>query len=1063
MTRPSDPRTRRPAAFAVSRERAAAVAVSLAPVLYFLPAVLAGSVLCPDDGTIFNTPLRVAAARLTLDGSLPLWNPYIFGGMPLLASAQGGLLFPLNWFYLLFEPRLATNLMVVSSYVLAGLGAYLYARRSGSSVAGSVVTSLAWQWGGFLVGQIGHVNIVQTAACLPWVLWALDGYAATGRRKWGAWLALFVALQTFVGHQQTLAYSLLLSAAYALASAYSVREWRARYLWSLALLTAGVLLAAVQILPTFELLRNSLRADSSYDFFTSFSLTPRMLLTFFAPYVEGGGDGRLFRAPYVGPPYYGEMAGYVGAAGLMLAACAVVFRRDAKTKFWTAAALVCLTLALGRYAPLKFYRLVYHVPVLNLFRVPARHLMEAEFALAVLAGRGLTALASSRAVRGASRRALTVGAGVVLLTFAAVTLGRPAEFRLGRQAQVSLMRAPELFVPVLSACAAAWALWAFARGRRGATVMLVGLLACDLALWGQSSGWRLSSPTAEGDLWREPETVKLIREQGARDPAAYRILTAPHPFDPGVPPVPPSVSHSTLWTLWTQPDIYMMHGVPNAAGYDGFGLARYSRLAGDMKVWGELTDPEASLRGEGREIDILNVRYLVSMRAKGGGVNTSAAVADDASKATAAPAPTPTPAQDFPAATQRFGEFEFAGSDLGLPNAGAGKSLRFALAPVEADRVALVTNLSWSEDVPDGAVVGRMRLKTQDGRSFEFALRAGADTAEWAHDRADIRARVRHRRASVATSYPVADAKGNYEGHTYVTSFALPERAALAGGEFVVEVSTKWPDLLLGVFRVSLVDTNAGRVYPLRREWFGVERTVRAAEPAAAAGVKEQTASVKGVAEFGRRVDEGEAAGTQGAARWRLVGRTAQADVYQNTRALPRAWLAPEARALDEEAALKVVHTGRLPDGSKWEPLRTVLVESEPAVATAAKSDVQPDGTAAVTRYEPNRVDVRTKSPAATTLVLAENHYPGWRAYLDGRAVEVLRVDYNLRGVRVPSGEHEVGFVYRPKSVLAGLVVSLLAAAALLLWWRGLLPGAWLAWVAARARRTKEKDQGVSV
>ncbi|HEX8354912.1 MAG TPA: hypothetical protein VF611_18540, partial [Pyrinomonadaceae bacterium] len=717
MTRPSNPRARagRPRAVTPGRERLAALAVSLAPVLYFLPAVLSGSVLCPDDGTIFNTPLRVAAAEMMLGGSLPLWNPYIFSGMPLHASAQGGLLFPPNWFYLAFSPQAATNLMVVTSYVVAALGAYLYARRAGASAAGSVVTSLAWQWGGFLVGQIGHVNVVQTAACLPWVLWALDGYGMTGRRGWGVALAALVALQAFAGHQQTLAYSLLLAAAYAAANAYASRESRARYLRTLLFVAAGVLLAAVQILPTFELLRNSLRAESSYDFFTSFSLEPRMLETFLAPYVAGGGDGRLFRAPYVGPPYYGEMAGYVGVLGVMLAACAVVFGRDARTKFWAAAALVCLALALGRYAPLGFYKLVYHVPVLNLFRVPARHLMEAEFALAVLAGRGLTALAAARGGRGTLWRAAAIGASVLLLTFAVVTWGRPAEFQLGRRAPVGLMRAPELFVPVLVACACAWALWAFARGRRGATVLLVGLLALDLAVWGQSSGWRLSSPKADGELWREPEPARLVRAQAGANPAAYRILTAPHAFDPKAAPVPPSVSRSSEWTLWTQPDVYMMHGVPNAAGYDGFGLARYSRLAGEMKVWGELTDPDATLRGEGREIDLLGVRYLVSMRAKDAGAPAAGDAGAgggkaDASKTSAAPTPAATPAQEFPVATQKFGDFMFGGGDLGLPNVGAGKSLRFRLAPTPADGVALLTNLSWSEDVPDGATVGRVRL-----------------------------------------------------------------------------------------------------------------------------------------------------------------------------------------------------------------------------------------------------------------------------------------------------------------------------------------------------------------
>jgi uncharacterized membrane protein YfhO len=87
-----------------------------------------------------------------------------------------------------------------------------------------------------------------------------------------------------------------------------------------------------------------------------------------------------------------------------------------------------------------------------------------------------------------------------------------------------------------------------------------------------------------------------------------------------------------------------------------------------------------------------------------------------------------------------------------------------------------------------------------------------------------------------------------------------------------------------------------------------------------------------------------------------------------------------------------------------------------------------------VTRYEPNRVEVRTAADAPAVLVLGENHYPGWRAEVDGRAVETLRVNYNQRGVALPPGAHEVRFLYRPKSVLLGLLVSLLTAAGLALW-----------------------------
>jgi uncharacterized membrane protein YfhO len=92
--------------------------------------------------------------------------------------------------------------------------------------------------------------------------------------------------------------------------------------------------------------------------------------------------------------------------------------------------------------------------------------------------------------------------------------------------------------------------------------------------------------------------------------------------------------------------------------------------------------------------------------------------------------------------------------------------------------------------------------------------------------------------------------------------------------------------------------------------------------------------------------------------------------------------------------------------------------------------------------------------------VLAENHYPGWRAYLDGRQVEVLRVNYAQRGVPVPAGEHEVSFRYRPASVVAGLAVSLLAAAALLVWWWRWLPEERLLGLASRARRRLSKQGG---
>jgi membrane protein YfhO len=973
----------------LTRDRLVAILVTVAPLVYFFPALCGQLVISPDDGVIQNIPLRAAVANLVRAGHLPLWNPYIFCGMPLHAAAQAGVLFPLNWFYLVFNIPQATNLMMLSTYLVAALGAYLYARRSGTSVAGAALTSLVWQWSGFLVGQIGHTNIVQTAALLPWLLWAIDGYGATGRRSRGFLISLIVALALFAGHQQAFAYLLMVAVPYALIMARTAKAPRAFYLWSLVFIAAGLGLAGVQLLPTLELLRNSLRMDASYDFFTSFSMPRRFLLTLFAPYLMGGGDGQLFRAPYVGPSFYAEYNGYAGLLTIALAAVVAVLRRDARTIFWIVVAGAGLLLALGRYAPLGLYHLVYHVPGLNLFRVPARHLMEVQFALAVLAGRGLTALADVRTdPKTAWWVGAIIGAGLFVVTCCVVTTGRPANFRLGREVPVTLLRAPELFLPVTFAAATAVALWFFARRRGGATIILFAVLSLDLVLWGQSSGWRNASPKPGFEFWTDPATVHFLRSQEAENKGAdpYRILTQETFFDPATPGS--NATSGGAWVPSLQSDMYMMHGVENAAGYEGFGLARYSRLAGDMKVWGELTDPERTLRGDSREIDLLNVRYLLAP--------SSAGPNDRSAPQSAA----------YPMATQSLGGQPFGEEDVKGAGLAAGERLSFDVPPVETDRLILLTTLAWSEEVSDGEIIADLHLNGSNGESFDFQLRAGENTAEWAYDRPNIRARIKHQRAPVGFSYEVKDAEPPFQAHTYVSSFALPRKAVIHSGEITVARVTAAPHLLLNVSRITLA--NGERAFPLRNKWVR-----RLAGPNQVPPPGETNPAV---------------------ARWRRLAKIGNVSVFENARALPRAWLALGERVATGDEALSIIRTGKTPQGLPWNPLETALVEKSTGLRSEPGNMGEQKSTSTVTLQEPNQLEVRTESAIPGILVVSENHYPGWRAYLDGRMVKMLRVNYNQRGVAVPAGTHVVTFAYWPVSVLAGFAISALTLLGLLLW-----------------------------
>ncbi|HMY71891.1 MAG TPA: hypothetical protein PLQ88_08645, partial [Blastocatellia bacterium] len=89
-----------PASFIRNRPQAATIlALILLPLVYFYPVLLGKVFLAPGDGWAQNLGVRALAGQMIADGQLPLWNPYIFGGMPLAASVYPGSFYPPNWLF----------------------------------------------------------------------------------------------------------------------------------------------------------------------------------------------------------------------------------------------------------------------------------------------------------------------------------------------------------------------------------------------------------------------------------------------------------------------------------------------------------------------------------------------------------------------------------------------------------------------------------------------------------------------------------------------------------------------------------------------------------------------------------------------------------------------------------------------------------------------------------------------------------------------------------------------------------------------------------------------------
>jgi hypothetical protein len=163
--------------------------------------------------------------------------------------------------------------------------------------------------------------------------------------------------------------------------------------------------------------------------------------------------------------------------------------------------------------------------------------------------------------------------------------------------------------------------------------------------------------------------------------------------------------------------------------------------------------------------------------------------------------------------------------------------------------------------------------------------------------------------------------------------------------------------------------------------------------------------------------------------------------VYELGDALPRAYfvdsLAVTPLADDAWSALNA------PD---FEPARVAFVE-ETLDIPASRPDFADVPTAVVESYGPRRIAVRVNTQRKRLLVLSEVYYPaGWTATIDGDPTHIHRVNYLLRGVTVPPGEHEVLFAFEPASHRIGIWIS--AASTLLTY--GLLLV--LGWIHVRRR-----------
>ena len=149
--------------------------------------------------------------------------------------------------------------------------------------------------------------------------------------------------------------------------------------------------------------------------------------------------------------------------------------------------------------------------------------------------------------------------------------------------------------------------------------------------------------------------------------------------------------------------------------------------------------------------------------------------------------------------------------------------------------------------------------------------------------------------------------------------------------------------------------------------------------------------------------------------------------IFENRRALPRAYVVPGAEWVREE---KEVFPRLRAEG--FDPRRTVILEGEPGNAREPAGDWQADGSRAmITHYGSNRIRITVETEAPGYLVLLETYFPGWEASVGGERRTIHAANGLFRAIRVEAGRQDVEFRYRPRSFLLGVMLAGAAGIAL--------------------------------
>ncbi len=585
--------------------------------LFVLLAILFGSFLFSDKMLYMSDQIQAGVFFRSLlvnsvdaHGSVPSWNPYIFGGMPYVDAFHGDIFYPLSilkFFGSLYR-MLGMNLFL--HIFLAGLFMYFCGRQFALSKVAALMAGACYMFAGYLISLVspGHDGKIFVTALFPLVMLFLDrGFERKPFFNFSL-LGLVIGLVILTPHPQ-MAYFTLWAV-----SAYTLYRLVRIYLESKKLMNVlrpgllvgyavvvGLLISAVQFYPGyFYTTHFSPRADTKqgWDWATSWSMHQEEAFSLLIPEFAGTTTQKV-ETYYWGKNPFKDNSESAGVVTIFVALIGLFFSKRRGAYFFGGLALFALIYALGGTTPL-FYLFFYTIPKVASLRAPSMIMFLFLFSASMLAGMGVQSLVDRQREASAAREkrlqylligfplfsffmaiAFSIAGKGMLSAWCSVFYSEAATTEVQQgfsKLDVAFRNLPAIqsgaWLAFLFVAVAAVLIWLYRAGKAGAGVLAALVLVP--AIDGARFNRRFVDVFDQSQNWSETPLTQML----AKDTSSFRALNLTKPND----------------------DMLPFHGFEVVVGYHGNQLRWYDDLLGGPQL-ANVQNP--------RVLNLLGTKYLV--------------------------------------------------------------------------------------------------------------------------------------------------------------------------------------------------------------------------------------------------------------------------------------------------------------------------------------------------------------------------------------------------------------------------------------------------------------------